>query len=445
MSTSAERAGVLPQGPAWGAPVPAGQVLTVSQLTERIRARLATDPRLASQVAVTGELSNVKAHSGSGHLYFSLKDRSSRIGCVMWRSHAERLGFTPRDGMQVVATGYVDVYPPAGLYQLYVQGLYPVGLGLLYARLQELYQRLSREGLFDEARKRPIPRWPRAVGVVTSPDGAALRDVVAVFRRRSPGTPLILSPAQVQGDGAVESLLAALARIVRVPEVDVVILARGGGSAEDLGVFNDERLVRAVAACPRPVVCAVGHETDVTLAELAADRRAPTPSAAAEMAGPDEAAARLGLVEQLARLDRAAARHLARLRERLERAAAHPALVRPERWLARHRQRLDELALRAEAAVRRSLEGPRLALTSLTGRLSAASPLEALARGYALVQEEATGRWVRRSADVEEGARVRVHLHDGALGCRVERRLPGWTAGAGQAAGVGGEEGGGDG
>lgn len=445
MSTSAERAGVLPQGPAWGAPVPAGQVLTVSQLTERIRARLATDPRLASQVAVTGELSNVKAHSVSGHLYFSLKDRSSRIGCVMWRSHAERLGFTPRDGMQVVATGYVDVYPPAGLYQLYVQGLYPVGLGLLYARLQELYQRLSREGLFDEARKRPIPRWPRAVGVVTSPDGAALRDVVAVFRRRSPGTPLILSPAQVQGDGAVESLLAALARIVRVPEVDVVILARGGGSAEELGVFNDERLVRAVATCPRPVVCAVGHETDVTLAELAADRRAPTPSAAAEMASPDEAAARLGLVEQVARLDRAVARHLARLRERLERAAAHPALVRPERWLARHRQRLDELALRAEAAVRRSLEGPRLALASLTGRLSAASPLEALARGYALVQEEATGRWVRRSADVEEGARVRVHLHDGALGCRVERRLPGWKPGAGQAAAVGGEEGGGDG
>ncbi|NLG70290.1 MAG: exodeoxyribonuclease VII large subunit [Firmicutes bacterium] len=431
MSTSAERAAAWPAGAPWGGVAPAGQVLTVSQLTERIRARIASDPCLASQVAVTGELSNVKAHSGSGHLYFSLKDRNSRVACVMWRNHAQRLGFEPRDGMQVVATGYVDVYAVAGVYQLYVQGLYPVGLGLLYARLQELYQRLSQEGLFDEARKRPLPPWPRGVGVVTSPDGAALRDVVAVFRRRSPRTPLVLSPALVQGDGAVESLIRALERVVQVSWVDVVIVARGGGSAEDLWIFNDERLVRAVAACPKPVVCAIGHETDVTLAELAADRRAPTPSAAAEVAGPDEESARLGLRQQTVRLERAVRRHLARLHERLHRAASRPALVRPDRWLGRHRQRLDELVMREEAAVRRARAGPRLAWAALSGRLSASSPLETLARGYALVQEEATGRWVRRAAEVEPGAHLRLRMRDGALRCRVLARLEGAADGDG--------------
>lgn len=428
MSTKTDETSAAPAQPPWAREAPSGQVLTVSQLTEHIRARIAADPRLSSQVAVTGELTNVRAHSSSGHLYFALKDRMSRIGCVMWRTSADRLNFTPQDGMQVVATGYVDVYPPAGVYQLYVQSLYPVGLGLLYARLKELYQRLSREGLFDEARKRPIPRWPRAVGVVTSPDGAALRDVVAVFRRRSPHTPLVLSPAKVQGDGAVESIVAALERLARVPEVDVVIVARGGGSAEDLWVFNDERVVRAVASCPCPVICAVGHETDVTLAELAADRRAPTPSAAAEMAGPDEAAARLALEQQQLRLQRAMARYMARARERFERAAGHPALVRPERWLGRHRQRLDELVLRADAAVSRALERSRLKLAALAGRLSAASPLEVLRRGYALVQHDETGRWVRQAAMVGVGERVRVHLADGALRCRVEERLQGETS-----------------
>ena len=442
MSTRPEEAGAAPVLPSWAREAPAGQVLTVSQLTERIRARIASDPRLSSQVAVTGELTNVKPHSQSGHLYFALKDRTSRIACVMWRSNAERLDFTPQDGMQVVAFGYVDVYPPAGAYQLYVQSLYPVGLGLLYARLKELYQRLSQEGLFDEARKRPIPRWPRAVGVVTSPDAAALRDVVAVFRRRSPSTPLILSPAQVQGDGAAESIVAALERIVRVPEVDVVIVARGGGSADELWVFNDERVVRAVARCPRPVICAVGHETDVTLAELAADRRAPTPSAAAEMAGPDEAAARLALHQQVLRLHRAMTRFMARARERFERAAGHPALMRPERWLGRHRQRLDELLLRADAAARRALEGPRLKLAELAGRLSAASPLEVLSRGFALVQHEQTGDWVRRAAAVVVGDRVRVHMVDGALRCRVEAHLEDQAERWRRRTGLAGEEGG---
>lgn len=409
-------------GAPWAQEALSTQVLTVTQLTERIRARLSADPRL-QQVAVTGEVTGFKAHSASGHLYFALKDRTSRLACVMFRSQAQRLAFTPQDGMQVLATGYVDVYPAAGLYQLYVQNLYPVGLGLLYARLRELYERLSREGLFDEQRKRPIPRWPRAVGVVTSLDGAALRDIEAVFRRRSPRTPLIVSPAQVQGEGAAASIVLALERIVRWPDVDVVIVARGGGAADELWVFNDERVVRAVAACPRPVVCAVGHETDVTVAELAADRRAPTPSAAAEIAGPDEAAAAAALEQHRLRLRPAMLRHLSGARERFERAARHPALVRPGRWMGHLRQRLDDLVLRGGVAARRAVEKPRLSLVELAGRLSAASPLDVLRRGYALVQQEASGRWVRKASEVSPGERVSVRMLDGALRCLVEARL----------------------
>ncbi|MBE3598146.1 MAG: exodeoxyribonuclease VII large subunit [Limnochordaceae bacterium] len=397
---------------------------TVSQLTEKIRSRLATDLSL-QQVAVAGEVTGFKAHSASGHLYFSLKDSASRIPCVMWRSHAQRLALRVQDGDQVVATGYVDVYPPGGAYQLYVQGLYPVGRGLLHARLQALYRRLASEGLFDPARKRPVPKWPKSVGVVTSLDGAALRDIRATFRRRSPATPLIVCPARVQGEGSVESVLSALQRITRFPGVDVVILARGGGAADDLWVFNDERLVRAVAASPVPVVCAIGHEIDVTLVELAADVRASTPTAAAELAGPDEAAAAGSLQQYRWRLDRAIRRHVGLSREQVERLARHRLLQQPQRWLATYRQQVDELRARADWQMRRRLEAPRLALARLGERLSATNPLQLLARGYALAENETTARRIRSVADASPGQRVRLWVADGSLGCEVRERSPG--------------------
>ena len=422
MSARTDEAAPVPAYP-WTQALAVGPVMTVTELTQRVRARLQADPRL-SAVAVAGELTGFKRHSGSGHLYFALKDARSRLACVMWRDRAERLEFEPRDGMQVVATGYVDVYPPGGVYQLYVQALYPVGLGLWYARLRALYERLAREGLFDAARKRPLPRWPRAVGVVTSPDGAALRDIVAVVRRRSPGTPLYIYPARVQGAGAAERVVRGLQCLARVEGIEVIIVARGGGAADELWTFNDEGIVRAIARCPVPVSSAVGHETDVTLADLAADQRAPTPSAAAEMAVPDEEQAAQHLQRLRERLARAALRHLQQARRRLQQRRDHWALTRPQRWLAVYRQQLDEQTLRLRAFASEHLQRARLAWVELSARLSGADPLAVLQRGYALAVDPVSGRPLRRLEQVRVGQALRVELWDGQLDCHVHGARP---------------------
>ena len=422
MSARTEGAGSLPAYP-WTQALAVGPVMTVTELTQRVRARLQADPRL-SGVAVAGELAGLKRHSGSGHLYFALKDAHSRLACVMWRDRAEQLEFEPRDGLQVVATGYVDVYPAGGVYQLYVQSLYPVGLGLLYARLRALHDRLAREGLFDAARKRPLPRWPRAVGVVTSPDGAAVRDIVAVVRRRSPGTPLYIYPARVQGDGAAEQVAQGLQRLARVEGIEVIILARGGGAADELWTFNDERIVRAIASCPVPVISAVGHETDVTLADLAADRRAPTPSAAAEMAVPDEQEAARAVARLRERLRRAALRKLEQGRRELQQRRQHWTLTRPQRWLGPFRQQLDEQTLRVRAAASGRLQQARVAWVELAARLAGADPLAVLQRGYALAIDPADGRPVRRLEQVRPGQALRVELWDGQLDCSVYGARP---------------------
>ncbi|HEY8487112.1 MAG TPA: exodeoxyribonuclease VII large subunit [Limnochordales bacterium] len=424
MSASSEPAAAGWAAPApWASAAPGGQVLTVTELTQRIRSRLQADPRLSS-VAVAGELSGFKRHSASGHCYFALKDQHSRLNCVMWREWARQVEFEPADGTQVVAVGYVDVYGPAGTYQLYVQRLYPVGLGLLYARLRALYERLAREGLFDEARKRPLPRWPRAVGVVTSLDGAAVRDIAAVIRRRSPSTPVVIAPARVQGDGAAQQVVRGLALLSGWPGVDVIVVARGGGARDELWTFNDESIVRAIASCPVPVISAVGHETDVTLADLAADRRAPTPSAAAELAVPDEAAERARVEGLVRRLQTAMRRRLERGRERWQRLAGHWTLTRPTRWLAAHRQRLDELTARLRSATEQSLHRGRLRWTRWATRLSAADPLALLERGYAVVLDPVQGRPVRRAAQLHPGESVRVELWDGRLDCSVRHVEP---------------------
>ena len=432
MSARTDEAGSLPAYP-WTRALAVGPVMTVTELTQRVRARLQADPRL-SGVAVAGELAGFKRHSGSGHLYFTLKDAHSRLACVMWRDRAERLEFEPRDGMQVVATGYVDVYPPGGIYQLYVQALYPVGLGLLYARLRALHDRLAREGLFDPARKRPLPRWPRAVGVVTSPDGAAVRDIMAVVRRRSPGTPLYIYPARVQGDGAAEAVARGLERLARVEGIEVIIVARGGGAADELWTFNDERIVRAIARCPVPVVSAVGHETDVTLADLAADVRAPTPSAAAEMAVPDEQEAARAVRRLRERLERAALRRMEQARRQLQQRRGHWVLARPQRWLAPFRQQLDEQTLRVRTAASGHLQRARLAWVELSARLSSADPLAVLQRGYALAVNPADGRPVRRVDQVRPGQALRVELWDGQLDCSVHQARPVVRGGPGEPA-----------
>ena len=253
-----------------------GVTLTVSQLNDYVRRSLASDPIL-QRINLRGEISNFKVYS-SGHWYFTLKDEQSRIDCALFRQYAYGVRFRPQDGMKVLVSGTAGLYVQGGKYQFYADGMEQDGMGELYQRYLQLKEKLTAEGLFDASRKRPLPLLPRKVGIVTSSSGAVLHDIRTVAGRRFPGIPLVLRPAQVQGEGAAQDIAAGLAQIARVPGVDVVIVGRGGGSMEDLWAFNEEIVVRAVAACPVPVISAVGHETDTTLCDFAADMRAPTPS-----------------------------------------------------------------------------------------------------------------------------------------------------------------------
>lgn len=406
----------------------ARQYWTVTQLTRTVKALLESEPGLR-RVTVRGELSNVKLHT-SGHLYFTLKDSQAALRCVMFRSQVRAVRFQPREGLDVLALGSVGVYERGGQYQLYVDQLVPAGEGQLYAEYQRLKEQLEREGLFDPARKRPLPALPRTVGVITSPVGAALRDMVTVLRRRLPGVRILLSPALVQGEQAPESLVAALDRLVAFGGVDVVIIGRGGGSLEDLWAFNDERVVRAVAASPLPIVSAVGHETDVTLCDFAADVRAATPSAAAELVAPEAAELRRRVELLQARLVQRVAQQLRTQKERVRMLARSPVLTQPLRPLAEARQRVDEATGRLEVAFRRAVRERGTALAHLAARLESLSPLTTLARGYA-VATRSDGTLVRQVADAPAGSRIQVRVSDGTLDCRVEaqRPLPGVTGG----------------
>ena len=281
-----------------------GVTLTVSQLNDYVRRSLASDPIL-QHVTLRGEISNFKPYA-SGHWYFTLKDETGRIDCALFRQYTYGIRFTPRDGMRVLVTGAAGLYVQAGKYQFYADGMTQDGVGELYQRYLQLKEKLTQEGLFDASRKRPLPLLPRRVGIVTSPSGAVLHDIRTVAGRRFPGLPLVLRPAQVQGEGAAEDVARGIAQVAAQKDVDVVIVGRGGGSMEDLWAFNEEVVVRAVAQCPVPVISAVGHETDVTLCDFAADMRAPTPSAAAELAVPEREALLESVKEHQASLQRAA-------------------------------------------------------------------------------------------------------------------------------------------
>lgn len=402
-------------------PLSGRRLLTVRELTRYVKGLLDADPLLQS-VWVQGEISNFKWHH-SGHIYFTLKDEVAQIKVVMFRSYANRLRFRPENGMQVIVQGNVTVFERDGVYQLYAAAMEPYGLGALHLEFEQLKRRLAAEGLFDEARKRPLPRLPRAVGLVTAPTGAAIRDMITVSRRRFPGIRLVLAPALVQGPGAAESLIRALGLVARVPEVDVVIIGRGGGSLEDLWAFNDEGLARAIRACPVPVVSAVGHETDYTIADFAADLRAPTPSAAAEIVVPSRSELQ-GLVDGLRiRLATAARRAVERRRIRLRALAERPVLQRPEGRLLQDRQRLDNLARRLEYLGGNLLAARRRELAGLAGRLEALSPLAVLARGYAIARTE-DGRVVKEAAGLQAGDRLDVLLYRGSVRCQVEEIHP---------------------
>jgi exodeoxyribonuclease VII large subunit len=391
---------------------------TVSDLTAYIREMFDLDFRLR-EVTVSGEISNF-TQARSGHLYFTLKDAGSQLKCVMWRSAAERLYFRPEDGDAVVATGRVSVYDAGGVYQLYADHLQPAGRGDLALAFERLKQRLAEEGLFDPAHKKSIPAFPRTIGIVTSADAAALRDILNVLARRYPLASVLIAPTLVQGADAPPQIIRALRWLDGRSDIDTIIIARGGGSIEDLWAFNDERVARAIFAAQHPVISGVGHETDFTIADFVADLRAPTPSAAAELATPDmaEVHASLRASEITLRSEMLALIEQKRWRiQMLSRALTH---LSPQARLNNDRQRLDGQVARLERAMANRLERARGRLRLAEVGLTAVSPLATLARGYAIVWR-AEGQIVRHVAEVNAGDRLSVQVSDGRFTVAVDQ------------------------
>lgn len=389
------------------------RVWTVGELTRHIRNLLEADVSLRN-VWLRGEISNL-SRPASGHLYFSLKDAGASLKCVMWRSAVELLGWQPEHGAQVLARGRISVYPQGGVYQLYVDELHPAGVGDLHARFEELREHLRAEGLFELERKRPLPAFPRLLGVVTSPQAAALRDVLQVLRRRWPLVKVLLAPTLVQGDMAPPQIVAALRALDARDDVDLILLVRGGGSLEELWAFNDERVARAIAACRHPVVCGVGHETDFTIADFAADVRASTPTAAAELSVPDQADLRRRVRAHGAQVEEQVLRRMAEARQGLEREARSLARLSPRGRIEAERQRLDELTRRASQALLHSLALRRAALGRARAQMLALSPQATLERGYAIVRREDTGAVVRSVQQAQAGDDLRIQVQDGEL------------------------------
>src|SRR5579859_5491492 len=402
----------------WSAAGVPPRILRVTDLNRRVRALLDGDPQLAD-VWVEGEIS-VPSFPPSGHCFFTLKDAASQVRAVMFREELARAMVLPEHGMAVVCHGRVRAYEPQGVYQLYVESLTPAGAGDLHARYEQLRKRLAAEGLFDADRKRPLPRWPRRIGVVTSPVGAVWQDIRNVVRRRYPLVELVMAPAAVQGEAAAPAIATALQRLYRQPGLDLVIVARGGGSLEDLWAFNDERVVRTIVAAPVPVIAGIGHESDVTLADFAADVRAATPSAAAELAVPDGTQ----LPAILARLrDRASTALLARLAANTRLLASEErALAGNAPNLAAARQKAGDLVDRAHRALASRTERERAMLGGLKAGLRALGPAATLARGYAVARLE-DGTVVRDPSQATIGGPVEVIVERGALVARVEAGL----------------------
>jgi exodeoxyribonuclease VII large subunit len=390
------------------------QTWTVTDLTRHIQERLEFDAAL-QDLWLAGEISNF-TRSSAGHLYFTLKDTGAAISCVMWRADAQRLAWKPAQGAAAVAHGRISVYAAQGRYQLYVDRLQPAGLGDLHARFEQLRDQLKAEGLFDAERKKPLPPFPRLLGIVTSPQAAALRDVLNVLRRRYPLARVLLAPTLVQGEQAPPQIVAALRALDARDDVDAILVVRGGGSLEELWAFNDERVARAIAACRHPVVSGVGHETDFTIADFVADLRAPTPSAAAELAVPDQAELRQRVEAWSLRLERNLAQRLRRARQSLEQQGRALQRLSPRTRIDAHRQQVDELTRQAGRALDHRLALRRAALAGLEARLVVLSPLATLERGYAIVRREDSGAIIRSVGQVSPGDALAIRVHDGEFG-----------------------------
>jgi exodeoxyribonuclease VII large subunit len=391
--------------------------LTVSELTRYLRQLFESD-EILRDVWVQGEISNL-ARPGSGHVYFTLKDATSALRCVIWKSAAMRMrGVGLDNGLAVEAHGYISLYERDGSYQLYVDTLRPSGEGRLPQEFLRLKARLEEEGLFAPERKRPIPVQPRVIGIVTSPTGAALQDMLNTLRHRYPLAEVVLAPSAVQGDDAPLEIVAALNGLNRLVHPDVILLARGGGSLEDLWAFNDERVVRAIIASQAPVITGVGHETDFTLADFAADLRAPTPTGAAVLATPDKADLRASLVSLASRLDAEFEAVFEDRQARLDDTQRRLLRASPLWQIQNGRQRLDDLSTRGQLALAHRLQLQRAQMAGLHSRLQALNPLAVLERGFAVVSRP-DGSLVRSVSQVKAGDGIQVQVADGKFSADV--------------------------
>lgn len=393
-------------------------VLSVSQLNRYIKMNFDADENLAN-IFISGEISNFTNHYRTGHLYFTLKDDSAAVRAVMFNSSAKRLKFMPEDGMKVIARGRVSVYEASGQYQLYVDDMQPDGVGALNLAYEQLKEKLQKEGFFSELHKKPLPPYPEKVGVITSPTGAAVRDIINVLGRRFPYAEIVFCPVLVQGDGAHLQLIDAVNLFNSERAADVIIIGRGGGSIEDLWEFNDEGLARAVYNSEIPVISAVGHETDFTICDFVADMRAPTPSAAAELAVPDANELQYALSALKNRMFLNVSSGIADRRSRLEYLTSKGALKSPDEMLSNRSQRLDTAFSKMLSLYENRIGGKKVEFISAATALSKLDPMSVLMRGFAFVSDK-SGKNVYSSQALAKGDKINVRFHDGSAVCEVK-------------------------
>lgn len=398
-------------------------VLTVSQLNYYIKSLLDGDSRLFN-VFVSGEISNFTNHYKSGHFYFSIKDEKATIKAVMFSSFSQRLKFKLEDGMKVLVRGRVSVYEASGQYQLYVEDIQPDGIGALNLQFEQLKEKLSKEGLFDIEKKKPLPRFPKRVGVITSPTGAVIRDIQNVLSRRFPLANIILCPVLVQGTSAPKQIISAIKRFNKAKASDVIIIARGGGSIEDLWAFNDETLARTVFSSKIPIISAVGHETDFTICDFVADLRAPTPSAAAELAVPDSYELLYSLRETKAFLRKYIQSIIDDNKYNLDRMQKSKVFSLPINMIEEKRLNLDILCSRLRSSFEKKLSSESERFKEATAKLNALSPLSVLSRGYCMAFSERGNKEIiiKSVTEVEKKQKLKLKLFDGEIYCTVDKK-----------------------
>jgi exodeoxyribonuclease VII large subunit len=391
-------------------------ILSVTQINEYIRALLAQDDVL-SMIMVRGEISNLTFHR-SGHIYFTLKDESSVLKAVMFRSSAQRVRFALQEGMNIIVSGRISVYPQSGQYQLYAEDIQPDGIGALYIAYEQIKERLAKEGLFDAARKKPIPKYPNTVGIITSPTGAAIHDMINVISRRFPMTKILLYPALVQGDNAYRSLISGVQYFNNEQAVDVIIIGRGGGSMEDLWAFNNVDLAYAIANSKIPTISAVGHESDFTICDFVADLRAPTPSAAAELAVPDTITVRNLLRSYISSAEKSIISDIQKYRNLLRLISSSRVLISKEDLLNEYRMKLDLVSDKLDNGINNLLNNRKYEFDILTTKLNAISPLNTLKRGYTIALNE-DGRAVSSVDNINTSQKLYISFADGSISATV--------------------------